>query len=155
MDIALPMSQAKEFDFESPRQTNIIPTNDEDRYIELIRLESGLRSSWGADTVAVWERDQWAEKLPSFGQCAVTALVVQDLFGGKLVKDPENDHYWNVFDDGTECDLSREQFANDIKLEAKLERTREYMLTNERSIKAETPDRYAILRERVRQILGE
>lgn len=155
MDIVLPMSQAKEFDFESPRQTNSLPINDENRYLELLRLQNALRLSWNADTVAVWERDQWTQKLPAFGQCAVTALVVQDLFGGKLVKDPDNDHYWNVFDDGSECDLSREQFAFDIKLEAKLERTRDYMLTNERSIKAMTPDRYTILRERVRQTLGE
>jgi hypothetical protein len=58
-------------------------------------------------------------------------------------------------DDGTEVDLTRAQFAEGIVLKATEERTREYMLTGERSIKAKTPDRYKILRERVRNILGE
>lgn len=145
----------KEFDFISRRQSNLIPFSNGARYIDLIRLQSALRLSWGADTVVDWERDKWTKVLPSFGQCAVTALVVQDFFGGKLVKDPENDHYWNIFDDGTECDLSREQFAYNISLLTKEERTREDTLTSERSIKARTLDRYNILRERVRRLLGK
>ncbi|MCX6704849.1 MAG: hypothetical protein NT162_00725 [Candidatus Woesebacteria bacterium] len=113
-----------------------------------------MEHCWDANTCAEWERDKWSSCLPAFGQCAVTALVVQDLFGGKIVKDPDNDHYWNILDDGMEADLSREQFAVGIMLKAKEDRTREYMLTSERSIKAKTPDRYKILRERVRNIFG-
>ena len=145
----------KEFDFDSPRQAILIPLNDGERYYKLLRLHDALEHSWEADTCAEWERDKWSPCLPAFGQCAVTALVVQDFFGGKIVKDPDNDHYWNVLEDGMEADLSREQFAEGITLQAKEDRTREYMLTSERSIKAKTPDRYKILRERVRQILGE
>ena len=145
----------KEFDFDSPRQANLVPINDGERYYKLLRLSDALDISWDADTCAEWERDKWSPCLPAFGQCAVTALVVQDFFGGKLVKDPDNDHYWNIFEDGTECDLTREQFAEGITLLAKEDRTREYMLSNERSIKAKTPDRYNTLRERVRRILGE
>ena len=145
----------KEFDFDSPRQANLIPTNDAERYYKLLRLHDALEHSWDADTCAEWERDKWSSCLPAFGQCAVTALVVQDFFGGKLVKDSDNDHYWNILEDGTEVDLTREQFAESIILQAKEDRTREYMLTGERSIKAKTPDRYHTLRERVFKILGE
>jgi hypothetical protein len=149
------MSTEKEFDFDSPRQANLIPTGDGERYYKLLRLQDALEHSWEADTCAEWERGKWSPCLPAFGQCAVTALIVQDFVGGRMVKDPENDHYWNVMDDGTEVDLTRAQFAEGIVLKATEERTREYMLTGERSIKAKTPDRYKILRERVRNILGE
>lgn len=149
------MSSERKFDFDSPRQFDLIPASDIPRYYKLQHLRDALQVSWNADTCAEWERDRWNSCLPAFGQCAVTALVVQDMFGGKIVKDPDNDHYWNIFDDGAECDLTREQFAEGITLQAKEERTREYMLTSERSIKAKTPDRYNILRERVRKILGE
>lgn len=149
------MSPEKEFDFDSPRQANLIPINDGERYYKLLRLSDALEHCWDADTCAEWEREKWSSCLPAFGQCAVTALVVQDFIGGKLVKDPDNDHYWNILEDGTEVDLTREQFAEGIILQAKEDRTREYMLTGERSIKAKTPDRYHTLRERVFKILGE
>jgi hypothetical protein len=145
----------REFDFDSPRQANLIPLNDAVRYYRLLRLHDALEHSWEADTCAEWEREKWSSCLPAFGQCAVTALVVQDFIGGKLVKDPDNDHYWNILEDGTEVDLTREQFAEGIILQAKEDRTREYMLTSERSINAKTLDRYNILRERVRKLLGE
>ena len=145
----------KEFDFDSPRQANLIPINDGERYYKLLRLNDALELSWEADTVAEWERDKWAPCLPAFGQCTVTALVVQDIFGGKIVKDAVNDHFWNIFDDGAEADLSREQLPEGIVLKITDERTREYMLTSERSIEAKTSERYNILRGRVRRILGE
>jgi hypothetical protein len=144
----------KEFDFDSPRQANLIPMNDTERYYKLLRLHDALEHSWEADTCAEYERDKWSSCLPAFGQCAVTALVVQDFVGGKMVKDPDNDHYWNVLENGTEIDLTREQFAEGIVLQAKEDRTREYMLESERSIKARTPERYDLLKERVLALLG-
>jgi hypothetical protein len=145
----------KEFDFDSPRQANLIPLNDAARYYKLLRLHDALEHSWDAETCAEWERDEWSSCLPSFGQCTVTALVVQDILGGKIVKDSNNDHFWNVFEDGTEADLSREQLPQGISLQITDERTREYMLKSERAIEAKTLGRYNILRERVRKLLGE
>jgi hypothetical protein len=145
----------KEFDFDSPRQATLIPINNPERYYKLLRLHDALEHSWDADTCAEWERDKWNSCLPAFGQCTVTALVVQDIFGGKIVKDSLNDHFWNVFEDGTEADLSREQLPQGVALRITDERTREYMLTSERAIEAKTSNRYNILRERVRNFLGE
>ena len=62
--------------------------------------------------------DDWSEHNPSRGQCAVTALVVQDLLGGALLLAPvhhadgtrQGVHYWNRFDGGVELDLTRDQF---------------------------------------------
>lgn len=143
------VSSGKEFEFIPPRQKNLIPRNNRIRYSVLIHIEEALRHSWGPDTCADWERYKWSPVNPAFGQCAVTALVVQDFAGGTIVKDPEFDHYWNRLNDGTEVDLSREQFNVTINPIAKEIREREYMLTHERSIKAKTPERYRILRERV------
>jgi len=145
----------KELDFTSPRQKNLIPDNDPARFILLQQIEDALRHCWGHDTCADWEVYMWKPESPAFGQCAVTALVVQDFVGGKIIKDPDHDHYWNLADDGTEVDLSREQFNVGVKLQAQEDRTREYMLTSERSLKARTSERYNTLRDRVRQILGE
>lgn len=145
----------KEFDFDSPRQANLIPLNDGERYYKLLRLHDALEHSWDADTCAEWEREKWSSCLPAFGQCTVTALVVQDIFGGKIVKDSVNDHFWNVFEDGTEADLSREHLPQGINLQITDERTREYMLTSERAVEAKTLDRYNLLRGRVHNLLGE
>lgn len=148
------MPMERKFDFDSPRQFDVIPSNDRVQQILIRELRNALALSWGPETCAQWEKDLWRSEIPAFGQCAVTALVVQDILGGKIVKDPDNDHYWNVLDDGSEVDLTRSQFPIGVELTAKLERTREYMLESERSVAAKTPERYTILRERVRKIFG-
>jgi hypothetical protein len=148
------MSAEAKFDFDSPRQFDVIPSDDRVQQMLIVELRSALALSWGPETCAEWERDLWKSEVPAFGQCAVTTLVVQDILGGKIVKDPDNDHYWNVLDDGSEVDLTRSQFPIGVVLSAKLERTREYMLQSERSIAAKTPERYTTLRERVRKLFG-
>ena len=47
------------------------------------------------------------------GQCAVTALVVQDFLGGELIRAfvCGESHYWNRLPDGSELDLTADQFA--------------------------------------------
>lgn len=53
----------------------------------------------------------------SKGQCFVTALVVQDFFGGELLRFKdyplERSHYWNLLPDGREIDLTSDQFGGD------------------------------------------
>lgn len=55
----------------------------------------------------------WGDNV-SKGQCAVTALLIQDLFGGKLIRGEcgKVSHYWNELPDGTEVDLTRRQFGD-------------------------------------------
>jgi hypothetical protein len=144
----------KEVEFVAPRQRNLIPEGDRARYIVLVRLEDALRHAWGPDTCADWQKYKWTPDNPAFGQCAVTALVVQDFVGGKIVKDCDHDHYWNILDDGMEVDLSREQFNESMKLRANQNRHRDYMLESARSIEARTPERYELLKERVVALLG-
>jgi hypothetical protein len=49
---------------------------------------------------------KWSSQNPANGQCGVTALVVNDLFGGEILKTktPEGWHYYNKID-GIRCDF--------------------------------------------------
>lgn len=42
---------------------------------------NALREAWSTDSSSLWEEDN-----PSRGHCGVTALVVQDHFGGEIQK---------------------------------------------------------------------
>jgi hypothetical protein len=88
--------------------------------VTLEAVESAVRSSWSIETCDPTDVDQWAPQNPSRGQCAVTSLVLHDLFGGDLleaeVRRPDGSrqgyHYWNRLN-GVEIDLTREQFSRD------------------------------------------
>jgi hypothetical protein len=114
-------------------------------------LSFALLHSWGADTA----KGNWREDIPSLNQCAVTALVVQDFFGGELLRCPlgENDsHYWNNTDEFGEIDLTFSQFAVDHSeddLEQTVVRDRDYVLSF-----PDTKMRYEILKKRVEKHLN-
>lgn len=69
-----------------------------------------LEKAWGKDTSALPEH--WIPENPAIGQCAVTALIVQDHFGGKLVRAVVNgvSHYYNELPSETIVDLTFKQF---------------------------------------------
>lgn len=71
-----------------------------------------LRLSWSAETAyGPYQRD-WIPTDPSFGQSALTAMMVHDLFGGTIhrIRNREGGtHYFNRID-GHYIDLAREQF---------------------------------------------
>jgi hypothetical protein len=85
----------------------------------LADIEGIIRSSWGADTCPPDARNPvWDPTNPPRGQCGVTALVVQDLLGGDLVRaevhvaaERVDFHWWNRLPGGVEVDLTREQFG--------------------------------------------
>ncbi|SEG85412.1 hypothetical protein SAMN02982929_04587 [Saccharopolyspora kobensis] len=83
----------------------------------LTDIERAIRSSWGADTCAPEDLPKWHEGNPARGQCGTTALVINDLLGGDLVRGEVHVdgrrvdyHWWNRFPGGLELDLTREQF---------------------------------------------
>jgi|GEM_PF-983025 len=132
-------------------------------------LELALYASWCRETSN--DPKRWNEKKPYLGQCAVTALVVQDYHGGEIVwseailptwkggkpeyrfgeipKDKMVSHYFN-FICGAEVDYTREQFPRKTLIPIGQPRTqgfpstRDYLLSNE-----ETLRRYLLLKERV------
>lgn len=89
----------------------------------LADVERAVRASWGADTCDPDDRADWHPGNPSRGQCGVTALVLNDLFGGELVLgevrvagERTGVHWWNRFGAGVEVDLTRDQFRPDEEI---------------------------------------
>jgi hypothetical protein len=107
-------------------------------------LEIALRTAWNADTSS--DPTAWSASNPAWGQCAITALVVQDELGGELLRAaaPGGSHYWNRLPDGTEVDLTREQFGQGFTPGEAAVRDREYVLSF-----TPTRHRYELLRSRV------
>ncbi|MFH1637644.1 MAG: hypothetical protein ABIB71_04445 [Candidatus Woesearchaeota archaeon] len=59
----------------------------------------------------------WSKKNPAYGQCHCTALVVNDYFGGRILKYSFEDgsgHYSNYIEE-KEIDLTRSQFDKNEK----------------------------------------
>jgi hypothetical protein len=85
----------------------------------LADIEALIRSSWSEKTCDPVDLPEWSPENSARGQCAVTALVVQDLLGGELLLGEVHNadgsrqgvHYWNRFAGGVEVDLTREQFT--------------------------------------------
>lgn len=86
----------------------------------LLDLDKSLRASWAADTCSQDDlaRAGWDPENPAWGHCDVTALIVNDIFGGDLMfgevhldGDQQGFHWWNRLPSGVELDLTREQFT--------------------------------------------
>src|SRR5689334_14582809 len=88
-----------------------------------------LRTAWCEDTSL--SPAEWSGANPAVGQCAVTALIVQDLFGGKLLRGQlmRGTHYWNRLPNGDEVDLTAEQFLTQPAIRNTQERSRDYVLS--------------------------
>lgn len=110
--------------------------------------------SCAKDTSA--DPDGWTEENPTWGHCAVAALVLQDWFGGGLIHTRttgsgfRRNHYWNRLPGGFDVDATREQFPPWTTFAGFEERTRDQLLDSSRNPKnAETRERYLLFRKRV------
>lgn len=119
----------------------LVGTNPSFEDLTVLRRDLETRG-WSPDTAA----GGYEATNPSSGQCAVTALVVQDRFGGRLLRAPIDggSHYFNRVADGRIVDLTRDQFASWEPTGPAEERPREYLLSN-----ASTASRYALLTARL------
>lgn len=125
-------------------------------------LESTIRQAWAKRT------DDYSQELlkadePSAGQCAVTALVVQDYFGGEIVNtiatSPHNpvvscSHYFNIIDE-CEIDLTKQQFIDGVKFSKAEPKTKGFSSTRDYMLSyPATAERYLVLKSRVVVPLG-
>lgn len=117
-------------------------------------VRSMFRITWCAETSA--DPEGWTEENPAWGQCAVSALVIQDALGGDLLRslvyrDSEvlTSHYYNRLPNGAVVDVTREQFLpGDVVAEESTEtRDRAYVLDN-----PDTNARYELLKERLARL---
>jgi len=69
-----------------------------------------LRQAWSPATSSLWRAEN-----PAAGQCSVTALLVEERFGGEILKTRIGTawHFYNRIG-GARCDLTASQFAGAI-----------------------------------------
>ena len=116
-------------------------------------IESAIRGAWSADTRD--PSDDWSPANPASGQCGVTALVLNDIFGGHLLVAEvqyvdgthHGNHYWNRFG-GIEVDLTREQFDDSVVIRTPS------MVTRPPGPPRRCAEQYSLLRHRVFAALG-
>jgi hypothetical protein len=121
-------------------------------------LEKALLKSWSKETS--YRSDEWNELNPSFGQCAVTALIVNDYFGGDIVwseallpNGQKISHFFNLIN-GKEVDLTRSQFLEGTIVPKGIEKKKDFASTREYLMSYENKNsRYAVLKEKVRNYL--
>ena len=106
-----------------------------------------LSGIWCAETCAPRMRKDWTIENRTLGQCSITAFLIQDIYGGKVLGVPLGDGNFHCFNDVDGCvfDLTSEQFG-DTRLD----------YTNcpeqDRAVhfaKAEKKERYELLKERL------
>lgn len=118
---------------------------------KLVKLELALKRSWNKKTCYPFIKKQWTAENPAFGQCAVTALIVQDFFGGEILFCKHQNHFWNQMPDNakTQIDLTRSQFPSSVVICFDSTVVRQDLLYSEAALKAKTLTRYLRLRKRV------
>ena len=72
-----------------------------------------LSDCWCADTCAPRMRADWTKENKTYGQCSITAFLIQDIYGGKVYGIPNEDGSFHCFNevDGCVFDLTSEQFG--------------------------------------------
>lgn len=104
-----------------------------------------LTSAWSKDTCHPAYVNKWTEQNPAAGQCLVTALAVQDEYGGDIYdcKVGHSRHFYNVVNDEI-VDLTFNQFPEGSEIKDKRKRDRKQLLANK-----ETKQRYELLKSKM------
>lgn len=76
--------------------------------INIENVKNCLIKCWSIKTSS-----KWTVKNPSRGQCGVTALLINDIFGGEILK-TKIDNQWHYYNriDGKEYDFTSDQFTS-------------------------------------------
>ena len=62
----------------------------------LHKLYAVLRKSWSSSTAYKSCQSEWVSEDPSYGQCAITATLVYDMFGGSIHRTREQFDLYNI-----------------------------------------------------------
>ena len=119
--------------------------------MDIEKLYNALCESWSKETCYPTSQESWSKGNMTLGQCAITALVVNDYLGGQIKRCMVGDvsHYYNEID-GNVIDLTSLQFEGIIpNYSLGVCRTREYLLSNE-----DTKNRYELLKSNVIETLS-
>lgn len=119
------------------------------------KLFAVLECCWCRETAYPSCQSDWVPNDPSYGQCAVTSMIVHDLFGGTIHKirvEGGGTHYFNKIN-GEYVDLTREQFDLydiPVEYEPNAEVPREYC-----GINKDTLERFSLLQKKIMEFLTD
>jgi len=117
---------------------------------DIEKFQRILRKAWSIETCYPREKSKWTPEKPEVGQCFVTALVVSDYLGGKIAYNKKLDHYFNILDDGTVIDFTKEQFNDLDKIKIDIILTPETLKQNSSN---DTIHRYMLLKAKVDKMI--
>lgn len=111
---------------------------------DIAALRAVLVRGWDAQTSA--DPAGWSPANPAWGQCAVTALLIQEVLGGDLIRTEVDgiSHYFNRLPSGQCIDLTFEQFPAGSRYGEQAMRPRAYVAGY-----PATERRYRLLKQRV------
>ena len=109
-----------------------------------------LSAIWCADTCAPRMRDAWTKENRTLGQCTITAFLLQDIYGGRVLGVPLPDGNYHCFNvvSGRAFDLTSEQFDEKLDYADRPEQFREVHFKKE-----EKRLRYELLKAKLAAIL--
>lgn len=116
-----------------------------------------VKSAWCRRTASPGCQAVWSKNNPGWGQGEVSALAIQSYLGGDLlltVVDGYGSHYYNRLPNGTDFDLTRDQFPSGTIVPAGEVVPREQVLYSEQAKKLRTRQRYLLFMRRIAKSLG-
>lgn len=113
------------------------------------KIEKAFEYAWSEETTSPIIKNEWSEDNKAYGQCAITALIICDLYGGKIIYDKANLHVWNELPDGTQQDFSRKQYKQDLIFTVYKYKTKEDLLSDNYGLKTQIIPRYQLLKQRL------
>lgn len=123
--------------------------------INLKLLERIFRKVWTKNTCYPPSQTKWSSLNSALGQCAITALIIQDYFGGDILYDKDYDHYWNKLPNCKEIDLTRSQFPKKNSPFNPEIVSREFILKRKSAKRAKTKARYFLLKKRITNYINK
>lgn len=130
-----------------PKKEEFSDINSLDKLYEL------FSKAWSEQTCAPRLRNLWNKNNITVGQCSITSLIIQDIYGGEVYGVPLEDGGFHCFNfiDGIIFDLTSSQFG-DVKLNytLKYKQNKDEQLLNE-----DKKARYILLKNQVLEVLFE
>lgn len=113
---------------------------------EILEYKELLRKYFSKETAHPSCQNNYEKNDCSYGQCAITSMLVFKKFGGTINKinlDEESSHYFNIINNEI-IDLTKEQYKNQLDYSNYIEKDFNTLFQNE-----DTKKRYFLLKEKV------
>lgn len=116
-----------------------------------------VRGAWNRETAEPDVRDRWTAERSVLGQAAVTTLLVQDRFGGEIMRIEIPDfgtHYYNFLWEGWGVDFTFDQLPPGTPVPRGEIVSREDLLNSAEAARTNLRERYELLKKAVELVGG-